>query len=146
MKLSTKGRYGARAMVDIAMQNAQGPALMKDIATRQNISPKYLDHILSALRRAGLLKNIRGRGGGYMLTRPAAQINLKNIIEAVEGSLAPAECVDNTSICDRISQCPTRDIWKKLKETIENVLEETTLESLIDAQKAKEPHATNYII
>ena len=146
MKLSTKGRYGTRAMIDIAIQNSHGPALMKDIAARQNIAPKYLDHILSALRKSGLLKNIRGKGGGYILSRPASQITLKHIIEAVEGSLAPVECVDNTSLCDRISLCPTRNVWKNLKEVIENELDATTLESLMEAQKAKEPQATNYII
>ena len=87
MKLSTKGRYGTRAMIDIALNAGKGPCLMKDIALRQSIAPKYRDHILSALRKSGLIKNLRGRGGGYILSRPAENINLKDIITAVEGSL-----------------------------------------------------------
>jgi len=146
MKISTKGRYGTRAMLDIAAHNVQGPALMKDIAKRQNIAPKYLDHILSSLRKAGLIKNVRGRGGGYSLTRPAAVITIKEIIEAVEGSLAPVECVDNAGMCDKTYECPTREVWQKMKQAVENVLVGTTLESLLEAQSKKEPPPANYAI
>jgi len=133
MRLSTKGRYGTRAMVDIALHSGQGPTLMKDIAERQDIAPKYLDHILSALRKAGLLKNIRGKGGGYVLARPAAHITLREIIEAVEGPLSPVECLDNSAFCDRVAFCPTRPVWEKLKHAIIDVLEATTLDMLTEA-------------
>lgn len=146
MKLSTKGRYGARAMIDIAVHNAAGPSLMKDISQRQDIAPKYLDHILSALRKAGLLKNIRGKGGGYILSRPASAITLKDIVEAVEGTITPVECVDNPAYCDRIYACPTREVWDKLKKAIGDVLEATTLESLVESQKKKEQAPINYSI
>jgi len=146
MKLSTKGRYGTRAMLDIAMHKDEGPCVMKDISTRQNISPKYLDHILSALRRAGLIKNIRGKGGGYILAKPAAAINLKEVIEAVEGSLAPVECVDDAALCDRSATCPTIEVWRKLRDAIEGVLAATTLESLVELQKNKEPSSPQYVI
>jgi len=146
MKLSTKGRYGTRAMLDIASHVEKGPCVMKDISARQNISPKYLDHILSALRRAGLIKNIRGKGGGYMLAKPASTINLKEIIEAVEGSLAPVECVDDADLCDRSTVCPTIEVWRKLRDAIEGVLVATTLESLVESQKQKEPASLQYVI
>jgi Rrf2 family transcriptional regulator, cysteine metabolism repressor len=146
MKLSTKGRYGARAMIDIAMHTAAGPSLMKDISKRQNITPKYLDHILSSLRKAGLLKNIRGKGGGYMLSRPASAITLKDIVEAVEGTISPVECVDNPAYCDKLYTCPTRDVWDKVKKAIGDVLESTTLESLTESQKNKEQAPINYSI
>jgi len=146
MKLSTKGRYGARAMLDIAVNNEKGPCVMKDISARQDISPKYLDHILSALRRADLIKNIRGKGGGYILSRPAASINMKDIIEAVEGSLAPVECVDNPALCERSAACPTIDVWRNVRDAIEGVLIATTLEKLVELQKKKEPSGLQYII
>jgi len=146
MKLSTKGRYGTRAMLDIAQHNSKGPALMKDIAKRQDIAPKYLDHILSALRKAKLLKNTRGKGGGYTLSRPASMITLKDIVEAVEGPLSPVECVDNPSFCDRIYTCPTREVWGRLKQAIGDVLGSTTLESLIESEKSRVTPPDNYSI
>lgn len=146
VKISTKGRYGTRAMLDIAMHHAQGPILMKDIARRQNIAPKYLDHILSSLRRAGLIKNVRGRGGGYFLSRPPASISLKDIVEAVEGSLCPVDCVDNPDLCTNTYQCPTREVWEEMKRAVETVLQSTTLESLQDSQLKKEPPPANYAI
>ena len=111
MKLSTKGRYGTRAMIDIALYKESGSTLLKDIASRQGISLKYLDHILSSLRKAGLIKNVRGKGGGYSLTRPAAQITLCDIIVAVEGSLSPVECVDDPEYCKKIATCSAHDAW-----------------------------------
>ncbi len=146
MKLSTKGRYGTRAMLDIALHKDEGPCVMKAISARQNISPKYLDHILSALRRAGLIKNIRGKGGGYLLARPASEINLKDVIEAVEGSLAPVECADDPSLCDRSATCPTLEVWCKMRDAIEGVLAATTLESLVESQRKKEPSSLQYVI
>ena len=146
MKLSTKSRYGTRAMMDIAMRSNGGSSMLKDIAERQAVSPKYLDHILSALRKAGLLKNTRGKGGGYSLTRPAFSITMKDIIEAVDGSLAPVECVDNPNICNRVPTCATNDLWKRLKVAIEDVLESTTLESLTECQEKKKPQTINYTI
>ncbi len=146
MKISTKSRYGTRAMMDIALHGDTGPSMLKDIAERQDISPKYLDHILSSLRKAGLVKNIRGKGGGYTLTRPAYDINMKDIIMAVEGSLAPVECVDNPDLCNRVRMCSTRDVWAKMKEAMEDVLAATTLQNLIENQNKKIGPPTDYII
>lgn len=147
MKLSTKSRYGTRAMMDIAIHNnSRGHATLKDISERQSVSPKYLDHILSALRKAGLIKNVRGRNGGYLLTRPPATINLKEIIDAVEGSIAPVECVDNPSLCDRTPTCSTRDVWVQLKNAMDEILESTTLSMLIENQQKKNPPPLNYTI
>lgn len=146
MKLSTKGRYGTRAMLDIALHREQGPCVMKDISARQDISPKYLDHILSALRRAGLIKNIRGKGGGYLLAKSASAITVKDIIEAVEGPLAPVECVADASLCDRSAVCPTIEVWRRIRAAIEEVLSGMTLEDLVDMQKRKEPSTLQYVI
>lgn len=146
MRLSTKGRYGTRAMIDIAVHSAQGPTLMKDIAARQDIAPKYLDHILSSLRKAGLLKNIRGRGGGYVLARPAANITLRQIIEAVEGPLSPVECLENPSLCIRSAVCPTRPVWMRLKQAMIEVLEATTLDMLTEHHRQNAGQYTTYCI
>ena len=146
MRLSTKSRYGTRAMIDIAMHSAQGPTLMKDIAARQDIAPKYLDHILSSLRKAGLLKNIRGRGGGYVLARPAAKITLLQIIEAVEGPLSPVECLKSPSSCIRSAVCPARPVWMRLKQAMIEVLEATTLDMLTEHHIQNAAEYTTYCI
>jgi Rrf2 family protein len=135
MKLSTKGRYGTRAMVDIALHSE--PSMLKDIANRQGISPKYLDRILSSLRKAGLIKNIRGKDGGYLLTRPASTITLKEVITAVEGPLRYVGCVDDPDSCERSLVCCAREVWEKLKDAAEAVLETTTLETLTACQNTK---------
>ena len=146
MKLSTKGRYGTRAMIDIALYKESGATLLKDIASRQGISLKYLDHILSNLRKAGLIKNVRGKGGGYSLTRPAAQITLCEIIEAVEGTLAPVECVDNPDYCKKTSTCSAHDVWVKVRESIEDVLRNTSLQSLTESHEKKAGTPGTYAI
>jgi Rrf2 family protein len=146
MKLSTKGRYGTRAMIDIALYNESGSTLLKDISARQGISLKYLDHILSSLRKAGLIKNVRGKGGGYSLTRSAAQITLCDIIEAVEGSLAPVECVDNPEYCKKTATCSAHDVWVKVRESIEDVLRNTSLQSLTESQEKKSGTPGTYAI
>ncbi len=146
MKLSTKGRYGTRAMIDIALYKESGSTLLKDIASRQGISLKYLDHILSNLRKAGLIKNVRGKGGGYSLTRPAAQITLCEIIEAVEGTLAPVECVDNPDYCKKTSTCSAHDVWVKVRESIEDVLRNTSLQNLTESHEKKAGTPGTYAI
>ena len=88
MRLSNRSCYGLQAMIDIAVYDLSGPTLMKDIAERINVSPKYLDHILSSFRKDGLIKNVKGKNGGYRLARPAKQITLRDIILSTEGSLA----------------------------------------------------------
>jgi len=146
MKLSTKGRYGTRAMIDIALYRESGSTLLKDIAARQGISLKYLDHILSSLRKAGLIKNVRGKGGGYSLTRPASKITLCDIIEAVEGSLSPVECVDNPDYCKKISTCSAHDVWVQVRESIEDVLRNTSLQSLTESHEKKAGTPGTYAI
>jgi len=146
MKLSTKGRYGTRAMIDIALYKESGSTLLKDISSQQGISLKYLDHILSSLRKAGLIKNVRGKGGGYSLTRPATQITLCDIIEAVEGTLSPVECVDNPEYCKKTSTCSAHDVWVKVRESIEDVLRSTSLQSLTESHEKKSGTPGTYAI
>ena len=145
MKLSTKSRYGTRAVIDIAKNSENGRTMLKDIAARQSLSPKYLDHILSAMRRSGIIRNIRGKGGGYILSKTPASITVKDIVEAVDGTFEPVECLSNPDLCDKVPSCGTRDIWLKMKEAVDGVLEEATLQSLLENNSSNK-NLSNYSI
>ncbi len=138
MRLSTKGRYGARAMLDLALNFGKDPVLLRDIARRQEVSEKYLEHSISALRKAGLVRSIRGARGGYILAKSSSEIKLSEIMEVLEGSMAPVDCVDDPQVCHRANLCVTRDIWVKMKEAIDNILESITLQDMVEQQKRKE--------
>jgi Rrf2 family protein len=135
MKLSTKARYGMRAMVDLALHYEKGPILLKDIAKRQEVSMKYLDHIISTLRANGLIESAKTRHSGYVVSRAPCQIKTYEIIKAVEGSLALVDCVDDPKICHRADFCATLNLWKKLKKSMRDVLEGVTLEDLANEQR-----------
>ena len=137
MRLSTKGRYGARAMLDLALNSGKGPVLLRDIAKRQEVSEKYLEHSITTLRKAGLVRSIRGARGGYMLAKSPSQIRLSEIMEVLEGSMAPVECVDDPQVCQRAQLCVTRDIWAEMKEAIDNILESITLQDMVERQNRK---------
>lgn len=143
MRFSTKGRYGTRAMLELALRFGSGLVLVKDIAKTQDISEKYLERIFFSLKHAGLIKSQRGTKGGYILARLPSQIKLIQIIEALEGSLAPVECVDEPLICKRVGICVTRDIWRKIKDAIEEILNAVTLEDLVNNHKKKNKSAIN---
>jgi len=145
MKLSTKSRYGTRAIIDIAQNTENGRTMLKDIAARQSLSLKYLDHILSAMRRAGIIKNIRGKGGGYILSRSPSSITVKDIVEAVDGVFEPVECLSNTDLCDKVPSCGTREVWLKMKQAVDAVLEEATLQSLLEKNSLNK-NLSNYSI
>lgn len=137
MRLSTKGRYGARAMLDLALNFGEGPILLRDIARRQEVSEKYLEHSITALRKAGLVRSVRGARGGYVLAKSPSQIRLSEIMQVLEGSMAPVECVDDPQICQRAQLCVTRDIWAEIKEAIDNILESITLGDMVERQNRK---------
>ena len=138
MKLSTKGRYAARAMLDLALHFGQGPVLVKDISRRQEFSDRYLEQILTPLKAAGLVRVIRGARGGFILAKPPSEIRLIEIIQIVEGSTAPVDCVDDAQICSRSDFCVTREVWADIKEAIDTVLESITLQDLLERQKVTE--------
>jgi Rrf2 family transcriptional regulator, cysteine metabolism repressor len=141
MKLSTRGRYGTRLLLDLAIHRDSGMVLLKDIAQRQEISLRYLEHIITPLVAAGMIRSTRGAKGGVSLARPPEEINLLEIIRLLEGSTAPVECVDSPAMCSRSRTCATRDVWTQVKSAVDGVLQNTTLEDLIKAQKAKEQPA-----
>jgi len=141
MRLSTRGRYGTRAMLDVALHGGEGPVHLKDIARRQQVSKKYLEHLISRLEAPGLLRSIRGAGGGISLGRPASEIRLSEILETLEGPTALVECVDNAEWCPRSGSCATRDIWMQMGQLMGDFLESKTLESLCQQQREKEQAA-----
>ncbi|AZR73083.1 Rrf2 family transcriptional regulator [Anoxybacter fermentans] len=131
MKLSTKGRYGVRAMFELAMRYGAGPVSLRSIAERQGLSEHYLEQLIAVLRKAGLVKSVRGAYGGYLLAQEPKDITIGDIIRTLEGPVAPVECVgDEEYECEKVEVCVTRIIWEKLKEKIDEVLDEMTLEDL----------------
>lgn len=137
MKLSTKGRYATRAMLDLAINQGEGQVLLKDIAQRQEISLSYLEHLVTPLIAGGLIRSTRGARGGVSLARSPEKIKLSEIIQLLEGSLAPVECVNNPELCSRSELCVARDVWTELKKAMNGVLESTTLQDLVERQKVK---------
>jgi Rrf2 family protein len=125
-------------MLDLALNFGKGPVLLRDIARRQEVSEKYLEHSISALRKAGLVRSVRGARGGYILAKSPSEIRLSKIMEVLEGSMAPVDCVDDPQVCRRANLCVTRDIWVKMKEAIDNILKSTTLQDMVEQQKEKE--------
>jgi Rrf2 family protein len=135
MRLSTRARYGTRLMLELALNFNQGTVFLKDIAQKEEISEKYLSHLVISLKASGLISSSRGAHGGYRLAKPPSQITLMDIVQILEGNLSLVECVKNPSICSRVSKCATRDIWGKLDEKISDVLSSVTLEDLVSSQK-----------
>jgi Rrf2 family protein len=132
MKLGTKTRYSARAMVDLALSYEDGNAIVpvKEISTRQQVSPKYLEHLLASLRSAGLVRSVRGANGGHTLTRPPNEINLREIYHVFEGEEGFVECTTSPELCDRTDGCVTREVWTQMYDACMEILESTTLEDL----------------
>ena len=137
MKLSTKGRYGTRAVLDVALHDEEGPVPLKDIAQRQQISLPYLEHLITPLIEGGIIKSTRGIGGGVSLVKSPEQIRLSEVIGLLEGSLAPVKCITDPAVCSRSEFCVTRDIWGEMKTAMDGVLESTTLQDLIERQEKK---------
>ncbi|MBM6725955.1 RrF2 family transcriptional regulator [Megamonas funiformis] len=136
MKISTKGRYALRLMLDIALNDAKTPVRIKDIAERQQISDKYLEQIVSSLNKAGFVKSLRGPQGGYRLTKKPEEYTVGMILRLIEGSLAPVACLDDDiNNCTRADRCPTLILWEKLYDAISKVVDNITLADLISWQK-----------
>ena len=135
MKLSTKCRYGSRAVMEIARNHKSGPVKRKDIVKSQQISDSYLENILISLKNGGVIDTIRGAKGGYMLRRSASEITLLEIVNILDGTLSPVECLDNPSVCSRSARCATRIAWGKMKQAKEEVLRNISVQELVDYEK-----------
>ena len=140
MKLSTRGRYGTRALLELALHDEEGPFLLKDIAGKQQISQRYLEHVIRPLVASGILRSVRGAGGGIALAKLPKDIRLGEVIQLLEGSVAPTDCVNDSKICDRAEKCATRDIWCDITDAINGVLDSISLEDLAEKQKIKGFH------
>ncbi len=127
MKLSTRSRYGARLMLDLARHFRDGPVHLKDVADREGISVKYLEQIIIPLKKGNLVSSIQGPKGGYVLARPPEEITFARIVETLESSTSLVDCLDHPETCDRIRTCPTRDIWEQARDAMYRELQRFTL-------------------
>ncbi len=145
MNLSTKGRYGVRAMFDLTLHQGDGPIPLRNIADRQGVSEKYLEQLIGALRKEGLVNSVRGAHGGYLLAKEPSEITIGDIIRALEGPVALADCVGtDLEDCEYEDDCVIKLIWQQIKDKIDGVLDSITLEDLqqeaVNAQqKGKQP-------
>lgn len=144
MKISTKGRYALRMMLDLASSASDQPVSLKDIAKRQQISDKYLEQIIAVLNKAGFVRSIRGAQGGYMLKKEPSEYTVGMILRLTEGSLSPVACIDDDEIiCDKRESCVTSMVYKKINDAINGVVDNITLQDLLEWQDEKNG---NYVI
>lgn len=143
MKLSTKGHYGLRAMFDLALHYGQGPIPLKLIAERQQLSDNYLEQLVAALRKAGLVESIRGAQGGYVLARRPEAITVGDIIRVLEGPIAPLDCVneEEPADCQQFHYCISRNVWAKVRDSITEVIDSISLADM--CKEAKEMEQTH---
>jgi len=137
MKVSTRGRYGTRLLLDLAQHLDSERVLLRDVAARQDISLLYLERLVAPLVAGGIVRTTRGPKGGISLAKPPGQIKLSEVIQLLEGSTAPVECVNDPMVCNRSGICATRDIWDELKKKTDSILESVTIEDLVERQKQK---------
>jgi len=131
MKLSTKGRYGVKAMVDLAIRYGEEPISIKSISERQNISEYYLEQLFASLRKVNIIKSIRGAQGGYVLSRAPKDITVAEIMDVLEGPVEISDCVDEGT-CSNIECCATRLLWVRIRDSINSVMKSTTLQDMVD--------------
>lgn len=133
MKLSTRGRYGLKAMYQLACHYGEGPIPLNSIAEEQDLSENYLEQLVATLRKEGLLNSVRGAQGGYMLAKPPEDITVGNILRILEGDLAPADCViDEEYECAKEESCVTKLVWMRIRDSIDEVIDSITLKDMLD--------------
>lgn len=139
MKISTKGRYGLRAMIEIASHDKDDPVSIHTIAERQGLSSRYLEQLLTPLKQAGLVKSVRGAQGGYVLGKDADKITAGDVIRVLEGPISPVECINELQPeeCERACKCVTRDIWLEIRDAVSKILDSHTLADLARESKSK---------
>ena len=132
MKLSSRSRYGFRAILELAIEYGNGPLQIKTIAEREGISNKYLEQLVAMLKSAGLVRSVRGPRGGYILARPPADIKLDELFVTLEGPLVDVECLEDHDYCQRCADCTTRSLWQELQGAMMSVLKSKTLQDMVD--------------
>lgn len=138
MKISTKGRYGLRAFIDLAIYSEKAPVSINSISARQDISERYLEQLMAKLKKAGLVKSIRGAGGGYVLARKAEEISAGEVLRALEGSLEPVVCAafHPEEECSVKDSCVTKYVWQKLNESMTQTVDEIKISTLVEKGKS----------
>jgi len=144
MKLSTRTRYGIRAMLELAENYGKGPLQLKTIACHQNISVKYLEQLMIILKSAGIIRSIRGPSGGYVLAKSPNEIKISDCFNCLEGPVITTECVINSSFCPRTTDCVARELWTEVQGAMMTVLRSKTLQNLVD--RAEENKVSDYHI
>lgn len=137
MKLSTKGRYGLRALIDLAQYSSGGPVSTASISARQDISERYLEQLMSMMKKAGLVKSIRGAGGGYVLAKDMCEISVGDVLRALEGSLEPVDCagLELEGMCSASDSCVAKYVWQRINESINRTVDEIRLDQLVDQSR-----------
>ena len=137
MKISTKGRYGLRALIDLAQYSEIEPVSISSIATRQGISERYLEQLMTLLKKAGLIKSIRGAGGGYVLAKEMSDISVGDVLRALEGNLEPVDCAafNQQESCEAAGGCVTKYVWQRINESINRTVNEINLKQLVEESK-----------
>jgi Rrf2 family transcriptional regulator, cysteine metabolism repressor len=135
MKLSTRGRYASRAMIELARHYGEGSLSIDRIAEKQHISKRYLEHIFARLRVAGIVEGTRGSKGGYVLLRPPDQVSVGEVVRAVEGPLGPVHCVDDPASCPKVGRCATHNLWTEAARVLNELLDGHTIGSLLQEQQ-----------
>ena len=140
MKLSTKGRYGLRALIDLAQYSGEAPVSITSISARQELSERYLEQLMSMLKKAGLVKSIRGAGGGYVLAKDMAEISVGDVLRALEGSLEPVECagLEPDGGCKAADYCVTKYVWQRINDSISRTVDEIRLDQLVEESRRKQ--------
>ena len=137
LKISTKGQYGLRALIDLAQYSEDEPISISSIAARQNISERYLEQLMAMLKKANLVKSIRGASGGYFLAKPGSKISVGDVLRALEGNIEPVECAayQPEEVCEAADSCVTKYVWQKINESINQTVDEIMIEQLVAESK-----------
>ncbi len=146
MKVSTKGDYGVRALVELAHHYGEGPVQSATIASRQEVPEPYLDQLLTTLRRAGFIRSVRGPQGGHALIREPGDVKLSEVMVALEGSLAPIACVDDPESCTKSGGCVQRGVWEQVRDATQAILENVTIGDLAEKEREFNRNGGRYYI
>ena len=138
MKISTKIRYGTRAILELAVHYGKGPVELKEIARKEGISLKYLEQVIIPLRTTGLIKSVRGSKGGYTLAKLPSKICMSDVVGTLEGPISLTECLQDPTVCQKVPVCVTRDVWKEVSDAINGILTSITLEDMVNRRREKE--------
>lgn len=146
MKVSKKGDYGVRALVELAHHYGEGPIQSAQIASAQEVPEPYLDQLLTTLRRAGFIRSVRGPNGGHALVQDPTEMRLSSVMVALEGSLAPMSCVDDPESCTRTGGCVQRDVWERVRDATQEILDSVTIGDLAEQEREYNRNGGRYYI